>query len=189
MQYTNRSINDAGLAEIHAFLAARHKLGGAHFDRDMLRAWAADAERQLSEGNSATIEIKSWDSTSGHTEEFTVSDAGIDCHSFRIEAIEDNGGGLHLAVVEDGACTHFFSGFDHNTAKGPTMQEEIAAAADEGVDRWDGDSEDPQESYDYYQASEYGYRLIGEWEAGETTVYPEAMGNAGRRWARIWGDE
>ena len=78
MRYTNYSINAAGLAEIHAFLAAHHKKGGDHFDRDMLRAWAADAERKLSEGNSPTIEIKSWDSTSGHTEELTISDAGID---------------------------------------------------------------------------------------------------------------
>ena len=86
MQYTNRSINDAGLAEIHAFLAAHHKLGGAHFDRDMLRAWAADAERQLSEGNGPTIEIKSWDSTSGHTEELTISAEGIDTEYIDIDS-------------------------------------------------------------------------------------------------------
>ncbi len=78
MRYTNYSINAAGLAEIHAFLAAHHKKGGDYFDRDMLHAWAAEAEHQLYEGNPATIEIKSWDSTSGHTEDFTISDAGID---------------------------------------------------------------------------------------------------------------
>jgi hypothetical protein len=44
----------------------------------MLSAWADAAEFQLVEGNSATIEIRSWDTVSGHTEEFTVSDAGID---------------------------------------------------------------------------------------------------------------
>ena len=44
----------------------------------MLRAWAEDAEFQMSEGNSPTVEIKSWDAVSGHTEICTVSAAGID---------------------------------------------------------------------------------------------------------------
>ena len=73
-----QTINAAGLAEIHAFLAAHHKLGGDHFTADMIAAWAADAERQLGEGNPASIEIKSWDTISGHTETYTVSDAGIE---------------------------------------------------------------------------------------------------------------
>lgn len=78
MQVAIQSINSIGIQEIHAFLAGRHKLGGDHFTPAMLRAWAQDAEFQLCEGNSATIEIKSWDAVSGHTETFTVSDAGID---------------------------------------------------------------------------------------------------------------
>ncbi len=83
--YTNRTINAAGVAEIHAFLAARHKLGGDHFTPDMLHAWAADAEFQLAEGNSPTIEIKSWEAASGHTETFTVSDTGIDTEQIEID--------------------------------------------------------------------------------------------------------
>jgi hypothetical protein len=71
-------INSTGLAEIHAFLTENHKLGGDHFTPDMLRAWAADAEFQLGEGNGASVEIRSFDSVSGHTEIFTVSDAGIE---------------------------------------------------------------------------------------------------------------
>lgn len=83
--YTNRAVNEKGLAEIAAFLAANHKLGGDHFTRDMLRAWAADAEFQLAEGNSATIEIKSWDALSCHTETFTVSDAGLDLETTEVD--------------------------------------------------------------------------------------------------------
>ena len=83
--YTNRSINATGLAEIAAFLAANHKLGGDHFDRDMLRAWAADAERQLDENDRATIEIKSWESIHGYTQEFTVSDDGLDSETVEID--------------------------------------------------------------------------------------------------------
>ena len=78
MQVAIQTINSIGIAEIHAFLAANHKYGGDHFTPAMLRAWAEDAEFQMSEGNSPTVEIKSWDAVSGHTETFTVSDAGID---------------------------------------------------------------------------------------------------------------
>lgn len=180
-----KTINAAGIHEISAFLAEHHKKGGEHFTADMLRAWAADAEFQLAEGNSASIEIRSFDSVSGHTETFTVSDAGIDSvDDVRIQAIEDNGGGLHLAVIEGDACTHFFSGFEHGGSAAPTMQDELQSAAEDGVRGWDGDSEDPQASYDYYQANEYGYKLIAEWEGGYLTIYPNAMGNAGHRWSR-----
>ena len=78
MQVAIKTINSIGIAEIQAFLTARHKLGGDHFTPAMLCAWAKDAEFQLGEGNSATIEIKSREAVSGHTETFTVSDAGID---------------------------------------------------------------------------------------------------------------
>ena len=71
------TINAAGLAEIAAFLGRCHRLGREHFTPAMLRAWAADAEFQLSEGNTPTIEIKSWDALSGHTEAHTVSAAGL----------------------------------------------------------------------------------------------------------------
>jgi hypothetical protein len=72
-----QTINETGLVEILDYLAANHKKGRAHFTPDMLRAWAAEAEFQLAEGNPASIELKSWDSVHGYTQEFTVSDAGI----------------------------------------------------------------------------------------------------------------
>ncbi len=85
MQVAHKTINAIGLAEIHAFLAARHKLGGDHFTPSMLSAWADNAEFQLAEGNPASIEIRSWDAVSGHTEEFTVSDAGIDTTMIEVD--------------------------------------------------------------------------------------------------------
>ena len=72
------TVNATGLAEIKEFLADNHKLGGDHFTSDMLRAWAADAESHLAEGNAPSIEIKSLDALSGHTETYTISDAGLD---------------------------------------------------------------------------------------------------------------
>ena len=73
-----KTINAFGIQEIHSFLAENHKLGGDHFTAAMLRAWAADAEFSLSEGNDAGIELKSSDSVHGRTQTFTVSGAGID---------------------------------------------------------------------------------------------------------------
>jgi hypothetical protein len=79
-------INGNGLEQIQGFLGAHHKKGGDHFDEDMLRAWAADAEFCLSEGNPAIIEIKSWEAVSGHTETFTIGEDGIGCEE--IEFLE-----------------------------------------------------------------------------------------------------
>ena len=72
------TVNQTGLNEIAEFLGTRHKLGRDHFSPDMLRAWADDAEFQLAEGNDASIEIKSWDTLSGHTETYSITDAGLD---------------------------------------------------------------------------------------------------------------
>lgn len=85
MQVTYYTVNEQGLNEIKEFLADNHKKGGDHFDRNMLKAWAVDAEYQLAEGNRATIEIKSWDSIHDRTEAFTISDAGLDAKTVEIE--------------------------------------------------------------------------------------------------------
>ena len=73
-----QTVNEAGLNQIKKFLAAHHKQGGDHFTREMLQAWAADAEFSLTEGNGASIEIRSWDSSNNRAETFTVSLEGLD---------------------------------------------------------------------------------------------------------------
>ncbi len=73
-----KTINQNGIKQIHDFLGRRHRLGYDHFDASMLRAWAADAEFQMREGNSPTIELPSYVSTTGATVTFTVSPEGID---------------------------------------------------------------------------------------------------------------
>lgn len=85
MKIKQYRVNATGLEEIKKFLADNHKLGGEHFDNAMLHAWAQDAEFQLGEGNSASIEIRSCDTVSGHTENYTISDAGLDCEEIEIE--------------------------------------------------------------------------------------------------------
>lgn len=51
----------------------------------MIQAWARDAGFQLGEGNSASIEIRSRDTVSGHTENYTISDAGLDCIEIEVD--------------------------------------------------------------------------------------------------------
>ena len=67
-------INESGMAEIRKFLADNHK---KDISEIYLPAWAQEAEQSLGNGNPPIIEIKAWDSVSGHTEEFTVSDSGV----------------------------------------------------------------------------------------------------------------
>ncbi len=85
MKTQRYTVNSTGMQEIRQFLADKHKLGGDHFDESMIRAWAADAEFQLGEGNPASIEIRSFDSISGHTENYTITDAGLDVESIEID--------------------------------------------------------------------------------------------------------
>ena len=71
------TVNETGLNEIKGFLDANHKKRGLHFTSEMIRAWAKDAEFQISEGNPAEIEIPHYNSVSGATVEYRISDAGI----------------------------------------------------------------------------------------------------------------
>lgn len=85
MQAAVKTVNAAGLADIAAFLADNHKLGGEHFTPDMLRAWAADAEFSLSEGNGAVIELAARDSLRGVAQTFEISAAGLDSKNVEID--------------------------------------------------------------------------------------------------------
>jgi hypothetical protein len=84
MKKTVYTVNQKGLQEIHDFLGRAHKLGYDHFDRSMLRAWAADAESQLDDGNPAEIEIPRWDSVTGATVTYRISAAGLDADEIEI---------------------------------------------------------------------------------------------------------
>ena len=85
MKATIYSVNSHGLAEIKCFLAANHKKGGDYFNDEMLRAWAEDAEFQLREGNTPTVEIRASDCVHGRTADYTLSDAGLDCETVKID--------------------------------------------------------------------------------------------------------
>lgn len=68
-------INEIGRTEISAFVAKNHKSGEP--TSIALDAWVKDAERQLNEGNSASIEIPSFESVGGATLTINVSNEGL----------------------------------------------------------------------------------------------------------------
>lgn len=86
---TQQSVNTQGKKEILEFLRENHKnsVNDAEYfnNAEMLNAWAKDAEFQLSEGNTPSIEIMAFEAISGRTEEFTISDAGLDSEIVEIE--------------------------------------------------------------------------------------------------------
>jgi len=77
-------INATGKQEILEFLVQNHKLGNKLNDEN-INAWARDAENQLSMGNPPSIEIRSWESVHGYTQEYTVSEGGVYFQEFDIE--------------------------------------------------------------------------------------------------------
>jgi hypothetical protein len=104
--------------------------------------------------------------------------AGRDCLPYRV--IEDNGGGLHLAVFDaDDECIWYASGYEYIP---DNLREDIAAlqdGADPLQDGWESDLPDgytPQQLYDELTSHEYGWAII----ADETSIYPHRMGVAGR---------
>ena len=78
-------INENGLQQIAAALGEYHKLGRDHFTPEMLRAWAADAEFSLAEGNGAVIELAARDSVRGVTQTFEISAAGLNTEHVEID--------------------------------------------------------------------------------------------------------
>ncbi len=94
------------------------------------------------------------------------------------EAIEDNGGGLHLAVIEDNYCIYFASGYEHTDGN---LSRDIAGlrAGDHPVrDGWDVVSDgNPDDMYSVLISHEYGWQVV----ADQDGVYPDRMGAAARR--------
>ncbi len=96
------------------------------------------------------------------------------------QVLEDNGGGLHLAVFgADGECVYYASGLEHSP---DSLHAAIEALRDGGhplQDSWESDLPDgytPQQLYDELTSYEYGWEII----ADDAGVYPERMGAAGR---------
>lgn len=85
MKVISKTVNKTGLSEIARFISENHKSGGQILTDSALLAYAQEAEFQISEGNTPSIELKSWNSIHVRTQEFTISDAGIDSEEIELE--------------------------------------------------------------------------------------------------------
>lgn len=92
----------------------------------------------------------------------------------KFEVIEDNGGGLTLAVFGDNdEVIYFHSGFEYNPG---TLMECLKSLkdGDDPIKHWDGNEEEPQKAYDNLTSFEYGWEIV----ADNDGIYPEKMGYA-----------
>ena len=96
------------------------------------------------------------------------------------QVLEDNGGGLHLAVFNGSECIWFSSGYQFLPAD--NLQADIKAlqaGANPLQDGWETyipEGYTPQRLYDEFTNFKWGWQVI----ADETGIYPERMGVAGR---------
>jgi hypothetical protein len=93
--------------------------------------------------------------------------------------IEDNAGGLHLAIFDNNTCVWCGSGYERNLDR---LREDIDAlrnGADPVSEDWESDLPDgytAQEVYNEITGCDYGWSII----ADEVDLYPEHIGVAGR---------
>jgi hypothetical protein len=97
------------------------------------------------------------------------------------QVLEDNGGGLHLAVFSGDKCIYYASGLEHlPVADVQEMIQALQDGTDPVQDGWESDLPDdytPQRLYDELTSYEYGWEII----ADEFDTYPWRMGAAGKR--------
>lgn len=92
------------------------------------------------------------------------------------EVIEDNGGGLTLAVfAENEKVEYLHTGYEYNRG-GLTEDLNALANGDNPVEDWDGNAENPQADYDSMKSYEYGWKIV----ADNNGIYPERMGAAAK---------
>ena len=92
----------------------------------------------------------------------------------KYEVIEDNAGGLTLAVFDEaGKVEYLHTGYEY--VKGQLTEDlETLKNEDYPVEYWDGNVENPQEAYDYLTSYKHGWKVV----ADNNGIYPEKMGAA-----------
>lgn len=77
--HTIYTINQLGMQELTEFIRNHHKDGEILCNSpSSLNAWASEAEENLDNGSDPSIEMKWYETKSGHTEIFTISSDGFD---------------------------------------------------------------------------------------------------------------
>ena len=101
--------------------------------------------------------------------------------------IEDNIGGLHMVVADNGRCIEAASNLE--MAAPGHMLADMRAAVAEGMEAWADRAEDPQSLHDalmaMIEAQSGGSEIVAEADGDGITVYDRDMGTAGRRYAGL----
>lgn len=102
----------------------------------------------------------------------------------KFEVIEDNGGGLILAIFnEKNEVEYIHSGYEYNVGQLKNDLEELENGSNPATE-WDGNcggsdwefGNDPQALYDNITSFENGWEIV----ADNNGTYPNKMGNAAR---------
>ena len=93
------------------------------------------------------------------------------------QVIEDNGGGLHLAVFEGDQVIFYGNGYEYNPG---CIRENTKALYDGGHplhDRWESDADDPQAAYERLTSHDSGWQIV----ADQDRLYWDRMGVAAEK--------
>lgn len=92
----------------------------------------------------------------------------------RYKVIEDNGGGLHLAVfAESGEVEYLHTGYEY--VNGQLINDlKALKEGDNPAEDWEGNEENPQAVYDNITSFENGWNIV----ADNDGIYPDKMGRA-----------
>ena len=94
------------------------------------------------------------------------------------QVIEDNGGGLYLAVFdEQDNCIYYASGYEHNEAGLRADVQALREGQHPIRDGWEGSADDPQAAYDGLISYAYAWTVV----ADDEGVYYDHMGAAAQR--------
>jgi len=93
------------------------------------------------------------------------------------QAIEDNGGGLHLAVFGDDSVIYLCSGFEFCPGDLTACIDALKSGESPIEAGWENNADDPQGVYDNITSYEYGWQIV----ADEKGVYAADMGAAAKK--------
>lgn len=103
------------------------------------------------------------------------------------QVIEDNAGGLHLAVLEDGRCIYYGHGYEHNEDGLRADLDALRRGDDPRTDGWEYPDGivDPQAAYDDLTSHEHGWQIVADHDG----IYYDRMGSAAERVFMVRWDE
>lgn len=95
---------------------------------------------------------------------------------YRYQVIEDNGGGLTLAVFRGRTPIYVHSGYEYNPGQLTGDLDELDSGTD--IHTWDGCEDDPAGVYDALTSHEYGWQVVAEGGGGRRKLHKAVMGRA-----------